>query len=372
LVFDVRVDNNNQCLSSYGLLLDASAQCTTTGFGSADQTLLSVTLAAFYQGGSAAVASWTYRGADLTCDEMARAPADYDALLVSQTFDLMIGAPVMATLTMVGAAPLPLSASHIECPLLMLPCACVTGCAYAADVWSRNNDQQVWARSQLPDTICGLPPVDWLAATRSTRSFPVKVGDVIVEWIAATLNTANFHCATTAVMGDAGADTAVRNAWSTVHTTLVQTAQASIDCLADTHDWSAETAVLRRYNTGGYANMSGPCSCSERECAARYDDDVNAAAPFIDATAFNDANPAPAQSANPADWDTLTIVFFSVMLALGCVVIVLAIFIIGQCLCAIGPRGFRRMGDEMPDCGVTSSAAAAPSYAFENVHHISR
>lgn len=366
LTFDVRVDNADQCVSNYGQLLSSKASCTATGFVSDEQTTLTVTFAAFYHGGSSAVASWTYQGAGLTCDQMARSPVLYDGALVSQSFQLVIGVPVLGTLTMLAAEPLPLSASRIECPLASLRCVCTTGCAYTPDEWARDHsrDADTWQRSLLPDTICGLHPVEWIGRTRSTRPFDAQVADVLAEWVATTLNTANFHCAATAVPGSAAADQAVDDAWSSVHDLLVKSTSPSRDCMDDTHEWTHDTAVLRRYNAGGYANVSGPCSCAQRECAARFDAKYDAAddAPFINPAAFHDDAPAAEGEHLPQHWGALTFIFFSVMLALGCCVVVLVAILGGLCLFSpmVGPRGFRFMGDEMPDFG------AAPLTA---VHH---
>lgn len=356
LVFEVRIDDADQCVSNYGVLLDASVECTTVGYATADQSTLTVTLMVFYRGGSTAVATWEYRGAGLTCEGIKRTPEQFDALLMARTFQIVIGTPVMGSLTLLAASPLPLSAMKIECPLIKLSCQCTTGCAYTPEQWAQDfsTDETLWERSTLPDTVCGLKPVEWLARTKSTHAFPLQTANVLAVWVAMELSISNFHCTQPAVPGDAGINQALLDARDAVHTTLVETSSPSQDC-ASQREWAHETSIFAAFTSGLYANYSGPCSCADLECASRFDDqyDDTMDAPVI--MTQQQQNQVDSESNHrPQDWDTITIIFFSVMLALGVCVILLMIGIAAICVLSpvVGPRGFRSlMGNEIDRAG---------------------
>lgn len=354
LDFEVRIDDVDQCVSNYGILLSTHVSCTAIGGNT-----LSVSWAAFYRGGSTAVMSWVYSGENLTCAELALWPERYDQFVLSRGFDVVIGTPVLGTLSLLSAdQPLPLSAARIECPLLHLPCQCTTGCAYTPDEWARNSAAVtlLWQRvATLPKSVCGLTPISWLAGTHSTKAYPPQVANVLAEWTAFELALANFHCVDPALPGDKQLEEAVKDACSAVERLLVHSSSPSHDCLDDTHDWNHEIRVLANFNRGQYANLSGPCSCSQPECASRFDDnyDDSADAPIIVVSANGGSNVDNTAVSTPNKWDTLTIVFFSLMLFFGCCTILLLIAVGTFCVfsTAIGPRGFRLIDSELDTMG---------------------
>lgn len=348
-----RNTNADRCLDSFGTPLSTTAKCQVISFGGQDasQNILTFHVDAVYHGGTTAMLMWQYRGADVSCETLATDPMALDALLVTRQLSVTVG-PLNTLLTLVEAAPTPLSALQLDCPLPTMPCACRVGCAYTRAFWLDNPKSAVWQRPAIATAapICGLSLAEWLSGHSTTRQFPLHVRDALAELAVARMNLANYGCA-----APLHEDVRAYEAYMHINTRFTRET-STIDAIC--HDsppdeqLPAYTSVLQQWNGGqlydANTNPISPCACVAYECAARfglYSDNLQPIGAAGNKTNGNRTKEVPGiPFEHPRHWDGLKLIFFIVACALTVILVAMVCSALMRCVCMIGrgagPSGF--------------------------------